>query len=112
MQQLSIDEAWKVVQEKNLMSKDWYKILMCHLQCDHCRSQGTMAVPIGNPAYDHDCQLSQRWYNTQLITGFCTLLEHDAHMKIQPSPPACNDHKIMMVYCPYPNAEIKNVLSV
>lgn len=94
------------------MSNDRYKILMCRLQCDHCRVQGTMGVPIGDEQYDHDCRLTERWYDTQLITGFCALLEHDAHMKIHPSPPPCNDHKLMMVYCPYPNSEIKNVLFI
>ena len=112
LHQLSIDEAWKVVQEKKLMSNERYKILMCRLQCDHCRMQGTMGVPIGDGQYDHDCRSTERWYDTQLITGFCALLEHDAHMKINLSPPPCNDQKVMMVYCPYPNSQIKNVLFI
>lgn len=110
--QFTIDQAWKAVVDKNLMATDEYKMLMCRLQCDECRSCGTMAVVIGDEKYDHDCRLSERWYDTQFIAGFCTLLDHDAHMKLKPIPRPTNDHRIMMVYCPYPKAEIKEVLAV
>ena len=71
-----------------------------------------MCVPIGDDEYEHDCRFSQQWYDTQLISGFCTLLNHDAHMKVPPIPPRTNDHQIMMVYCPYPDGVIKGVLPV
>lgn len=72
-----------------------------------------MMIPICDAAYEHNLHYSQIWYPTDLISGFCSLVEHDAHMNVAPLPAYKNsNHHILMIFCPYPDAEIKQVLPI
>jgi hypothetical protein len=71
-----------------------------------------MGVSVGNELFDDHYRNSEAWYDTSFIAGFCTLLYHDAHSGVPPRPPYTNDHRILMVHCPYPSAQIKTVLAI
>lgn len=111
--QYTIEEAWKLYKAKNKQSTKSSKLLMCRLQCTVCRDEGTLMVPVGDAAYEHRYRHSMQWYPTDLIAGFCSLVEHDAHVNLAPHPPYKNlDSRVVMVYCPYPDAPIKEVFPI
>ncbi len=70
-------------------------------------------IPVGDAAYEHMYRHSMQWYPTNLIAGFCSLVEHDAHTNMAPHPPYKNlGSRVVMVYCPYQDAPIKEVLPI
>ncbi len=67
---------------------------------------------VGNEVFDDHYRNTEEWYDTSFIAGFCTLLYHDAHVNVPPRPPYMSGHKIHMVHCPYPSAQIMTVLAI
>ncbi len=104
----SIDEAWKFYAAR----KSKASVVNCRLQCDSCIDGGMLGIPIGDDSYVDTHRNTEIWYPSDLIAGFCSLVAHDAHTDVMPKAPYQSDHRIMMVYCPYPNGEIKEVLPI
>ncbi len=104
----SIDEAWNFYAAR----KSKATVVNCHLQCDFCIDGGMLGIPIGDDSYGNTHHNTEIWYPSDLIAGFCSLVAHDAHTDVLPQAPYQSDHRIMMVYCPYPNGEIKEVLPI
>ena len=105
--QCTITDAWRFYEARGIRSTQ----VLCRLQCDACRDQGTLMIPIGDEQYVH--RTSKQWYPTDLIAGFCALVEHDAHTNVTPHPPYKDiSHRVVMVHCPYPKGAIKEVLPI
>ena len=104
----SIDEAWKFYAARKLKAS----VANCRLQCDSCIDGGMLGIPIGDDSYVDTYSNTEIWYPANLIAGFCSLVAHDAHTDVMPKAPYQSDHRIMMVYCPYLNGEIKEVLPI
>jgi hypothetical protein len=53
-----------------------YPILICNCCC----WQGSSLIPIGNKGYLEDCAGTRRWWDTDFISGFCSLVAHESHV--------------------------------
>ncbi len=104
----SIDEAWKFYADRNSTAE----CVNCRLQCEVCQELGALGIPILDDNAVDRFRTSDEWYGSDFIAGFCTLVAHDAHCDDTPQAPYRNDHRIMMVYCPYPSGDIKEVLPI
>jgi hypothetical protein len=103
----SIAEAWEWHSQLNRKGKN-DNSLCCRLYCDHCRRCGTMAIIIGNSQYQHSLRYSTDWYSSDFIAGFAAMVQHDAHMTI---PNYKNSDRVKMVFTPYPNNPVTEILS-
>ena len=107
--QYTIEEAWarqayfNGTRKSKARSSTEYRFVYSRFHCDQCCEFGSTCVPIGDDRYFKDC-LRTKWFDTEFITGFCSLLAHDAHMEAPPFMTASNRAK--MVYCPYPKAQV------
>ena len=50
------------------------------LLCKCCCWAGFQIVPIWDSTYQSDCENSNRWWDTDFITGFTTLVAHESHL--------------------------------
>jgi len=56
---------------------------------------------------EHRLRFSSDWYNFDFIAGFAALLQHDAHISI---PNYKSSNRLMMVFTPYPNKAVNEIL--
>lgn len=83
---------------KNLMtSRQSYKFAYPSLKCSCCFS-GSHLLSIGDAAYVADCRNTKRWYDTDFISTFATLVAHHAHKT------SSSESKIQLVHCSWPKS--------
>ena len=58
-------------------------------------------IPIGNNQYLEDSKSTDRWFDTEFINAFTSLVAHEAHLE-QHSHHVYKT--IQLVHCPYPNS--------
>ena len=70
---------------RNKRHKKEYNYVFPMLLCKFCCWAGFQIVPIRDSTYQSDCDNSNRWWDTDFITGFTTLVAHesplDCHMR-------------------------------
>ena len=84
--QMSLSEAWN--QKKTITasrrfkarSQDIYTFVYASIFCNVCCSHGTFRLCFGDEKYTNAC-LGNKWFDTEFIASFATLLAHDAHTK-------------------------------
>jgi hypothetical protein len=115
--QYTIAEAWlrkevhSELRKSKARSKEQYVFVHSVLYCNTCCDHGVVSVSIGDDKYFAAC-LRDKWFDTEFIIGFTSLLAHDAHL----TPPKYSLHsdRVKMIQCPYPKAEIRprNVITL
>jgi len=60
-----------------------------------------------NCLYEHRLRYSTDWYSSDFIAGFAALVQHDAHIT---TPNYKNSDQVLMVFVPYPNNPVKEML--
>jgi len=106
----TVEEAWKMkhtaaVDRNSTRKKEAaYQFVFPRLRCEDCCPWGSSGIPIGDEQYFHDCSYTKRWYDTQFISAFCSMVAHDAHL----TPPKLKSEKFpQMVLCPFPHAAVE-----
>ena len=115
--QITIAQAWKCREvhpeqrKSKARAKEWYLFVHSVLYCDICFDHGNSTISIGDEKYLTACR-GTKWFDTEFILGFTSLLAHDAHLTPPPFENAAN--RVKMIQCPYPKQTIKdeNVLMV
>ena len=83
--QYTIAEAWlhkevhSELRKSRARSKEQYDFVHSVLYCNTCCDHGVVSVSIGNDKYFQAC-LRDKWFDTEFIIGFTSLLAHDAHL--------------------------------
>ena len=110
--QYTISEAWSrqacinATRKSKARSVTEYRFIYSRFHCTSCCDYGSTIVPIGDDAYFKDC-LRDKWFDTEFISGFCSLIAHDAHDVTLPPPFMTAKNRVKMVLCPYPKAEVR-----
>ena len=60
-----------------------------------------------NSLNEHRLRYSTDWYTSDFIAGFAALVQHDAHIT---TPNYKNSDQVLMVFVPYPNNPVKEML--
>lgn len=116
MRQWTIKEAWanknivEAVRKSKARTTQEYRFVYSRLHCDQCTPFGSITVAIGDDNYYNAC-LGDKWFDTEFIAGFVSLVAHDAHLD---PPPFIQEHvRVKQILCPFPQAEVlpHNVLS-
>ncbi len=102
----SIAEEWERLRQLD-RQVDNANCLCCRLCCDLCYSTGTMGIIIPNSQYEHRLRCSTDWYSSDFIAGFAALVKHDAHIT---TPNYKSSDRVLMVYTPYPNKPVNEIL--
>jgi len=56
-------------------------------------------ISIGDESYLHDCEFTKRWYDSDFISSYGTLLAHESHTSADDGRPVT----IQFIPCSYPN---------
>jgi len=115
--QITIAQAWKrrevhcEQRKSKARAKEWHLFVHSVLYCDICFDHGNSTISIGDEKYLTACR-GTKWFDTEFILGFTSLLAHDAHVTPPPFENAAN--RVKMIQCPCPKQTIKdeNVLTV
>jgi len=104
----SMAEAWECLRQLNrpLNNEDEDRLLS-RLYCDLCSARSGMTVQLPNSLYEHQLRYSTDWYSSDFIAGFAALAQHDAHIT---TPNYKNSDQVLMVFVPYPNNPVKEIL--
>lgn len=103
----SVDWAWKTGKKiqairrggHNKRHEKEYNFVFPMLLCECCCWAGFQIVPIGDSTYQSDCENSKRWWDTDFIAAFTTLVAHESHVD-------CHLRSIkntQLIHCPHPN---------
>ena len=66
-------------------------------------------VPVGDIKIMAAVQNTQKQLDTQFVMGFCSIVVHDSHVNV---PPHRRNQVVQMVFCPYPDGEVKYTLPI
>ena len=73
-----------------------YEFFYSTFQCPCCCWSGSCLIPISDKSYQKDCEVTNRWWDTDFISGFAQLVAHEAHTSYQAS-------RVQLIHCPHPN---------
>ena len=114
--QYTIEEAF---QRKNTIeasrrtrakSKEKYMFVHSTLHCMQCSAYGETRIVVGDDNYFRAC-LGVKWFDTEFIATFVSLIAHDSHVEMPPF--AYHPNRVLMITCPFPEGIVypANVLS-
>ena len=114
--QYTIEEAFKrkntIEASRRTKAKSSNKYLFVHstLHCMTCSASGSLRIVVGDDNYFKAC-LGVKWFDTEFIATFVSLLAHDAHIVVPQF--AKGPNRVLMITCHFPQAIIypANVLS-
>ena len=106
----TVDEAWRMGKAVKSESKGGrgrssraftreYNFVYPSLLCNCCCWQGSCLIPIGDESYQNDCENTQRWWDTDFISGFAALIAHEAH--VHGHLRGCQP-RTQLIHCPFP----------
>ncbi len=64
-------------------------------------------ILIPNTRYENELRFSTKWYISGFIARFAAMVEHDAHIT---TPKYKNSDRVLMVFTPYPNNPLNEIL--
>jgi hypothetical protein len=102
----SIAEAWEWQSQLN-RKVDNDDCVVGRLYCDLCARSGMSGILIPNTRYENELRFSTKWYISGFIAGFTAMVEHDAHIT---TPKYKNSDRVLMVFTPYPNNPLNEIL--
>jgi hypothetical protein len=99
-------EAWEWQSQSNrkVVNDD---CVVARLYCDLCTRSGIPGILIPNSRYEHELRYSTKWYISGFIAGFAAVVQHDAHIT---TPKYKNTDHVLMVFTPYPNNPVNEIL--
>lgn len=114
--QCTIKDAWEnnitIDAKRRNKSRSTKQYLFVHssLYCHKCSAYGESRIVVGDNDYFLECQRT-KWFDTEFICSFVTLLAHDAHVELPKYSKGTN--QVMMIDCFYPRGVVHppNVLS-
>ena len=102
----SIAEAWEWQSQLNRKVEN-HDCVVGRLYCDLCTRSGMPGILIPNSRYEHELRYSTKWYISGFIAGFTAVVQHDAHIT---TPKYKNSDHVLMVFTPYPNNPLNEIL--
>jgi hypothetical protein len=102
----SIAEAWEWQSQFNRKVEN-DDCVVARLYCDRCTRSGMPGILIPNSRYEHELRYSTKWYISGFIAGFAAVIQHDAHIT---TPKYKNTDRVLMVFTPYPNNPVNEIL--
>jgi hypothetical protein len=102
----SIAEAWEWQSQFNRKVEN-DDCVVARLYCDLCTRSGIPGILIPNSRYQHELRYSTKWYISGFIAGFAAVVQHDAHIV---TPKYKNSDSVKMVFTPYPNNPVNEIL--
>ena len=106
---MSLSDAWKRKATVNAMRKskarsdEWYTFVYAYIYCDSCYDHGCFRISVGDEHYMASCW-GTKWFDTEFIGSFVSLLAHDAHK--QTPPYATGKNQVKVVTCPFPQGTV------
>jgi hypothetical protein len=64
-------------------------------------------ILIPNTRYENELRFSMKWYISGFIAGFAAMVQHDTHIT---TPKYKNSDHVLMVFTPYPNNPLNEIL--
>ena len=103
----SIAEAWEWQRQLKRPFENNDCVIGRRLYCDLCSRSGMTGIRIPNSQYEHRLWYSKDWYHSDFIAGFAAMVQHDAHIT---TPNFKNSDRVLMVFTPYPNNPVNEIL--
>ena len=109
VRQITIKEAWErkrsvtALKKTTTKKKEGYNFVYSRLECREC-SPHSRLMSVGDEKYLEACTSTNKWYDTDFISTFCSLVAHDAHTL------PCNyptTKKLEMIHIPYPDGIVR-----
>lgn len=108
--QVTLSEAWKrkatvsVTRKSKARTDELYNFVYSTIYCATCfPDYGQFRISVGDDRYNKAC-LGNKWFDTEFIASFVTLLGHDAHVDTPPFMGVLNLVKI--ITCHFPKAVV------
>ena len=108
---MSLSDAWKRKATVNAMRKSkarsdkWYTFVYAYIYCNSCYEHGCFRISVGNDHYMASYR-GTKWFDTEFIGSFVSLLAHDAHRQPLPYASGTNQVKVMVITCPFPQGQV------
>jgi hypothetical protein len=99
-------EAWEWQSESNRKVVN-DNCVVARLYCDLCTRSGIPGILIPNSRYEHELRYSTKWYISGFIAGFAAVVQHNTHIT---TPKYKNTDHVLMVFTPYPNNPVNEIL--
>ena len=83
VRQITIKEAWErkrsvtALKKTTTKKKEGYNFVYSRLECREC-SPHSRLMSVGDEKYLEACTSTNKWYDTDFISTFCSLVAHDA----------------------------------
>ena len=108
--QVTLAEAWErkltlsVTRKSKSRSNELYTFVHSTMYCDTCfPDSGNFRISVGDERYNKAC-LGTKWFDTEFIASFVTLLSHDVH--IAPPQFLTLPNCVKVITCHFPTATV------